>query len=61
MEAKRFAFTPFSKATPFEAWIESEGIPVVREFVVQDLRSVETGPLGANGRKGSMVGIRLGE
>src|SRR4030095_7539544 len=55
MEAKRLAFTPFSKATAFEAWIESEGIPVVREFVVQDLRSVETGPWARMGGKGAWL------
>ena len=41
MAAQGFAFTQYNKLTPFEAWIESEGIPIIRELVVRDLRNVE--------------------
>jgi mannose-6-phosphate isomerase-like protein (cupin superfamily) len=52
MAARRFAVTPFNKSTAFEGWIESEGVPVVRDFVVGNLRSVELRPwarMGGNG------------
>ena len=52
METKRFAFKPFNKTTPFETWIESEGIPVVRDFVIANLRDVELrswARMGGNG------------
>ncbi|HWO42345.1 MAG TPA: cupin domain-containing protein, partial [Candidatus Eisenbacteria bacterium] len=52
MAPRAFAFSEYSKLTPFEAWIESEGVPIIREFVVRDLRNIGLGPwdrLGASG------------
>jgi quercetin dioxygenase-like cupin family protein len=55
MELKQYAFKPFNKDTAFETWIRSEGIPIVREFVVRDVRSVEVGPWARTGGKGAWL------
>jgi hypothetical protein len=35
--------------TPYQKWIESQGIPILREFYLKDLRKVERPGIGGAG------------
>jgi quercetin dioxygenase-like cupin family protein len=47
--------SPATMKTTYEQWQEAEGLPVVRGFHVQDLRTVEVKPWGRKGGRGAFI------
>src|SRR5438270_12583475 len=50
--AETFRAEPFSEETPYEQWIEKEGVPIHNGYFVPNVRTAELKPwkrLGANG------------
>ena len=45
------------KLTPFEQWVVDEGIKVVREQVIQDIRTVETAPWERTGCDAALLDL----
>ena len=49
---KHFVAKPYSGTTAFEQWVDHEGVPMVRDFMVPDLSSIKVEPwerMGAHG------------
>jgi quercetin dioxygenase-like cupin family protein len=43
--------------TPYQKWIESQGIPILREFYLEDLRQVELAPWNWRGGRGAYLNL----
>jgi quercetin dioxygenase-like cupin family protein len=43
--------------TPYQKWIEGQGIPVIREFYIEDLRKVELAPWQWKGVRGAYLNL----
>ncbi len=43
--------------TPYQKWVESHGIPVIRDFYIEDLRKVELAPWAWKGASGAYLNL----
>ena len=43
--------------TPYQKWIESQGIPVIRDFYIEDLRKVDLAPWAWKGGRGAYLNL----
>ena len=43
--------------TPYQKWVESQGIPIIRDFYIEDLRKVELGPWAWKGVRGAYLNL----
>src|SRR5438094_447961 len=43
--------------TPYQKWIEAQGIPVIRDFYIEDLRKVELAPWKWKGGQGAYLNL----
>jgi quercetin dioxygenase-like cupin family protein len=43
--------------TPYQQWIEGQGIPIIREFYLEDLRKVELAPWDWKGGRGAFLNL----
>ena len=43
--------------TPYQKWIEGQGIPVIRDFYIEDLREVELAPWDWKGGRGVYLNL----
>jgi hypothetical protein len=43
--------------TPYRKWIEGQGIPIIREFYIEDLRKVELAPWDWKGGRGAYLNL----
>jgi quercetin dioxygenase-like cupin family protein len=43
--------------TPYQKWIESQGVPIIREFYLADLRTVELAPWAWKGGRGAILNL----
>jgi hypothetical protein len=41
--------------TPYQKWVESQGIPIIRDFYIEDLRKVELAPWDWKGARGAYL------
>lgn len=48
---------PIDRTTTYEQWLDSEQVPVVRGFHVQDLSTVEVAPWPRNGGLGAVIAL----
>jgi quercetin dioxygenase-like cupin family protein len=56
-----FRAEPFSEKTPYEQWIETEGVPVHTGFSVADVRAAELKPWKRLGAKGAIINLEGAE
>src|SRR5213592_308590 len=56
-----FRAEPFSEKTPYEQWIESEGVPVHTGYCVADVRATELKPWKRLGAKGAIINLEGAE
>ena len=50
-----FEAKPYTGKTAFEQWVEYEGVPMIRDFIVSDLNAIEVRPWDRLGASGSWV------
>jgi quercetin dioxygenase-like cupin family protein len=50
-----FEAKPYAGKTAFEQWVEYEGVPMVRDFIVHDLNTIEVKPWDRLGASGNWV------
>ncbi len=43
--------------TPYQKWVESHGIPVIRDFYIEDLRKVDVAPWAWKGASGAYLNL----
>jgi quercetin dioxygenase-like cupin family protein len=43
--------------TPYQKWIEAQGVPILREFYLEDLRKVELAPWDWKGGRGAYLNL----
>jgi hypothetical protein len=43
--------------TAYQKWVEAQGIPVIREFYIEDLRKVELKPWAQRGGRGAILNL----
>ena len=43
--------------TPYQRWIEGQGIPIIRTFYIEDLRKVELAPWDWKGGRGAFLNL----
>ena len=43
--------------TPYQKWVEGQGIPVIRDFYIEDLRKVELAPWAWKGGRGVFLNL----
>jgi hypothetical protein len=43
--------------TPYQKWVESHGIPIIRDFYIEDLRKVELAPWPWKGARGCFLNL----
>jgi hypothetical protein len=43
--------------TPYQQWIESQDIPIIRDFYIEDLRKVELAPWDWKGARGAYLNL----
>ncbi|HWO43223.1 MAG TPA: hypothetical protein VNO43_15580, partial [Candidatus Eisenbacteria bacterium] len=46
---------PYTGKTAFEQWVEHEGVPMIRNFIVPDLNAIRVEPWDRMGAAGSWV------
>ena len=51
----------FGGKTPYQRWIESQGIPIIRTFYLEDLRKVEVAPWDWKGGRGAILNLIAGK
>jgi quercetin dioxygenase-like cupin family protein len=59
--SETFRAEPFSEKTPYEQWMESEGVPVHTGYFVADVRAVELKPWKRLGAKGAIINLEGAE
>src|SRR6267143_5543454 len=60
-KSETFRAEPFSERTPYQQWMESEGIPVHAGYFVSDVRAAELKPWNRLGAKGALIDIEGAE
>ena len=43
--------------TPYQKWVEGQGIPIIRDFYIEDLRKVELAPWAWKGVRGAYLNL----
>jgi len=43
--------------TPYQKWVETQNIPVIRDFYIEDLRTVELAPWDWKGGRGVYLNL----
>ncbi len=56
-----FRAEPFSEKTPYEQWIDSEGVPVHTGYLVPDVRAAEVKSWKRLGAKGAIINLEGAE
>ncbi len=56
-----FRVAPFSEKTPYEQWIESQGVPVHRGYHIPDVRALEVRPWQRLGVRGALIDLEGAE
>ena len=46
-----------SEDSPYQKWVASQGIPIIREFYIEDLRKVELAPWDWKGGRGAYMNL----
>jgi oxalate decarboxylase/phosphoglucose isomerase-like protein (cupin superfamily) len=46
-----------ARKTPYQEWIEGQGIPIIREFYIEDLRKLELAPWDWKGGRGAYLNL----
>ncbi len=59
--AETFRAEPFSEKTPYEQWIEKEGVPVHAGYFVPNVRTVELKPWKRLGASGAIINLEGAE
>jgi len=49
--------TASSDKTPYQKWIEAQGIPIIRDFYIESLRTVELAPWDWKGARGAYLNL----
>ena len=58
---ERFRAEPFSEKTPYEQWMEREGVPIHRGYHIPDVRAVEVKPWQRFGTKAALFDLEGAE
>jgi len=56
-----FHVEPFSEKTPYEQWMEHEGVPIHTGYHVADVRALEVGPWKRLGAAGALINLEGAE
>src|SRR6266511_1358315 len=56
-----FHVEPFSEKTPYEQWMEHEGVPIHTGYHVADVRALEVGPWKRLGAGGALINLEGAE
>ena len=56
-----FRAEPFSEKTPYEQWMEREGVPVHGGYYIENVRAVETKVWKRFGTKGALINLEGAE
>ena len=51
----QFEAKPYSGRTAFEQWADYEGVPMIRDFIIQDLSAVKHKPWSRKGASGCWI------
>jgi hypothetical protein len=43
--------------TPYEKWVAAQGVPIIRDFYIEDLRTVELAPWDWKGGRGAILNL----
>jgi quercetin dioxygenase-like cupin family protein len=43
--------------TAYQKWVEAQGVPIIREFYIEDLRKVELAPWAGRGGRGAILNL----
>jgi len=59
--SETFRVEPFSEKTPYEQWMEREGVPIYTGYHIPDVRALEVKPWNRMGARGALINLEGAE
>ena len=48
---------PIARKTPYQKWAEAQGVPIIKDFYIEDLRTAELKPWAWRGGSGAIINL----